>query len=399
MIAPTLAEIPRDAVLGPANTILLVPDGGAFPVIPERLLPGDGRFGCGPSKVPAEALRALAEAAPGLFGTSHRQAPVKQLVRRVREGLGELFHLPEGYEVALGNGGSSAFWDLATLCLIERRSQHLVFGEFSSKFARASADAPFLEQPELIRSDPGSHPEPQPSPGVDAFCLTHNETSTGVAMELKRPGSAEQLVLVDATSGAGGLPVAVSEVDAYYFAPQKCFASEGGLWLALLSPQAVERAGRLEGSGRWVPSSLSLSTALENSRLDQTYNTPAIATLFLLVHQVEWMLEEGGLEWAVGRSRLSSSIVYEWADQRSWAFPFVTDPTQRSPVVATIDLAEGISAKEVSAVLRRNGVVDTESYRKLGRNQLRLGLFPAVEPEDARQLTRCVDWVVEALTG
>jgi phosphoserine aminotransferase len=320
------------------------------------------------------------------------------LVQWVREGLSALFGLPDGYEVALGNGGASAFWDVASLALIERRSQHLVFGEFSSKFAAATTEAPFLSDPEIIESEPGTHPRPRPSSDVDAYCLTQNETSTGVAMPLRRSGEGGQLVLVDATSGAGALPVEMAEVDAYYFAPQKCFASEGGLWVAVLSPAAVDRAERMAATDRWVPTSLSLKVALENSRQNQTYNTPAIATLFLLAQQVEWILGQGGLEWAVERSRGSAELVYSWAESRSWASPFVSDPAQRSSVVATIDLIELLPAKQISSILRENGVVDTDSYRKLGRNQLRLGLFPAIDPEDVAQLTRSIDWVVEALT-
>jgi phosphoserine aminotransferase len=337
-------------------------------------------------------------AAPTLLGTSHRQAPVKQLVQRVRDGLRELFGLPDGYEVALGNGGATAFWDVASLSLIERRSQHLVFGEFSSKFAEATTQAPFLSDPEVVESPPGTHPWPRPSSEVDAYCLTHNETSTGVAMPLRRIGGDGQLVLVDATSAAGGLPVEMAQVDAYYFSPQKCFASEGGLWVAVLSPAAVERSERLAATDRWVPASLSLKLALENSRQDQTYNTPAIATVFLLVQQVEWILEHGGLDWAVNRSRSSAELVYDWAESRSWASPFVTDRAQRSSVVATIDLVDRVPAKQVSSILRANGVVDIDGYRRLGRNQLRLGLFPAVDPEDVARLTRSIDWVVEALT-
>lgn len=367
--------------------------------IPQHMLPSDGRFGCGPSKVPAVALEALGGAGARLLGTSHRQAPVKKLVQQVREGLAQLFQLPQGYEVVLGNGGSTAFWDVASLTLLERRSQHLVFGEFSSKFAAATTGAPFLEAPEVIETEPGIHPLPRPSADVDAYCLTHNETSTGVAMAIERVGGAGQLVLVDATSGAGGLPVSISETDAYYFAPQKCFASEGGLWVALLSPAAIERAERLEKSGRWIPASLSLVLALENSRLNQTYNTPAIATLFLLAKQIEWLLDMGGLSWAVDRSRQSAAIIYGWAEERTFASPFVAKAEDRSSVVATIDLLDDVPAKEVSAILRENGIVDTESYRKLGRNQLRVGLFPAIEPADVVQLTRSVDWVVEALMG
>jgi phosphoserine aminotransferase len=341
----------------------------------------------------------LAGVGRDLLGTSHRQAPVKQLVQRVREGISALLGLPDGYEVALGNGGATSFWDAACLSLIERRSQHLVFGEFSSKFAAASKEAPFLEDPEVIQSEPGTHPLPRASSDVDAYCLTHNETSTGVAMALSRIGSPDQLVLVDATSGAGGLPVDISAADAYYFSPQKCFASEGGLWLAVLSPAALERIARIEASDRWVPTSLSLWTAVENSRLNQTYNTPAIATLFLLAHQIDWFLEQGGLSWAVERSRTSAKIIYEWAEASEWAFPFVAQRDQRSSVVATIDLADSLSAKDVSAILRENGIVDTDSYRKLGRNQLRVGLFPAIDPEDVAQLTRSIDWVVAALQG
>lgn len=365
--------------------------------IPQDLLPKDGRFGCGPSKVPAEALRGLAEAAPGLLGTSHRQAPVRGLVRRVREGLAELFQLPDGYEVALGNGGATYFWDAASLCLIERRSQHLVFGEFSSKFAEAVFEAPHLEEPQVIRAEPGSRPDPVDASNVDAYCLTHNETSTGVAAPVVRPGAPGQLVLVDATSAAGGLEVDPGQFDAYYFSPQKCFASEGGLWVALLSPAAVERITRLSRSERWVPSSLDLLLALENSRQDQTYNTPAIATLFLLVAQIEVVLQNGGLRWAADRCRASASVVYQWADRSEFATPFVQEPSHRSSVVATIDLIPSIPAGEVSAVLRRHGVVDTESYRKLGRNQLRLGLFPAVDPEDVFRLTQAIDWVAARL--
>ncbi|MGA7172079.1 MAG: phosphoserine transaminase [Candidatus Dormiibacterota bacterium] len=367
--------------------------------IPQHLLPADGRFGCGPSKVPGSALDALAGVGRELLGTSHRQPPVKQLVQRVREGIASLFSLPAGYEVVLGNGGATAFWDAASLTLIERRSQHLVFGEFSAKFATAATQAPFLEEPEVIHSDPGTHPQPRASSDVDAYCLTQNETSTGVAMPLRRVGSQDQLVLVDATSGAGGLPVDIGQLDGYYFSPQKCFASEGGLWVAVLSPAAIERVERIESSDRWVPTSLSVVTAIENSRQNQTYNTPAISTLFLLAHQIEWVMEMGGLSWAIERSQSSATTIYRWAEERSWATPFVTKPEQRSSVVATIDLAESVPAKEVSAILRDNGVVDTDSYRKLGRNQLRVGLFPVIEPDDVAQLTRSIDWVVEALSG
>jgi phosphoserine aminotransferase len=331
------------------------------------------------------------------MGTSHRQPPVRQLVQRVREGLGQLFDLPDGYEVVLGNGGATCFWDVAVYSLIERRSQHLVFGEFSSKFAAEAEGAPHLEPPEVIQSQPGTHPEPRESREVDCYCMTHNETSTGVVMPIQRLGDAGQLVLVDATSAAGGIAVEVAATDAYYFSPQKCFASDGGLWVALLSPAAQERAHRLVSSARWVPSFFNLTAAIDNSRLNQTVNTPAVATLFLLNQQIEWMLDHGGLLAAAARSRRSAELVYTWAEQSWFASPFVGRPEDRSPVVATIDLDPAVSATEVSRVLRANGIVDTDSYRKLGRNQLRLGLFPSVDPEDVRTLTEAINWVVEHL--
>jgi phosphoserine aminotransferase len=318
---------------------------------------------------------------------------VRQLVGRLRSGLSQLFSLPEGYEIALGNGGASLFWDLASLCLIERRSQHLAFGEFSSKFAQIVKDAPHLAPPEVIESAPGTSPQPHLADDVDAYCLTHNETSTGVQCEIVRIGSPGQLVLVDGTSAAGGLQLDASSLDAYYFSPQKCFAADGGIWVALLSPAAIERSARLGTSSRWIPSSLDLNLALQNSRQEQTYNTPAVATLFLFVQQLEWILEQGGLAWASARCRQSASIVYDWADQAPYAEPFVQDPSQRSQVVATIDLSPDVPAGEVSQVLRRNGIVDIDGYRKLGRNQLRIGLFPAVEPSDAARLTQAIDWV------
>ncbi len=370
-------------------------DSGADLLIPQDLLPGDGRFGCGPSKVPAAAVARLAEAAPLLLGTSHRQPPVRQLVGRLRSGLSQLFSLPEGYEVALGNGGATLFWDLASLCLIERRSQHLAFGEFSAKFAQVVQSAPHLAAPEVIESAPGTCPQPHPDEDVDAYCLTHNETSTGVQCKVLRIGFPGQLVLVDGTSAAGGLPLEAGSVDAYYFSPQKCFAADGGIWVALLSPAAVERSARIGSTSRWIPSSLDLNLALQNSRLDQTYNTPAVATLFLFVQQLEWILDQGGLSWAAARCRQSASIVYGWADRAAYATPFVQDPDQRSPVVATIDLSPEVPAPEISKVLRRNGIVDIDGYRKLGRNQLRIGLFPAVDPEDATRLTQALDWVAE----
>ncbi len=365
-------------------------------VIPRDLLPRDGRFGCGPSKVRDAQLDALAGEGRRLMGTSHRQAPIKNLVGSVRAGLRELFSLPDGWEVVLGNGGSTVFWDVATFGLIERRSEHLVFGEFSQKFADAAKAAPHIADPVVVSSEPGTHPQPVAA-DVDAYCLTHNETSTGVAMRLARPSSSgDALVLVDATSAAGGLAWSPSEVDAYYFAPQKSFASDGGLWIACCSPRAVERIEKISASGRWIPASLDLKIALDNSRADQTYNTPAIATIFLLDQQVRWMLEHGGLAWCAARTAESSGIIYDWAEKSPFASPFVADVAQRSHVVATIDL-DGVSANDVNAVLRRNGIVDTDGYRKLGRNQLRVGMFPAVEPSDVRALTTCVDYVAERL--
>jgi phosphoserine aminotransferase len=368
--------------------------------IPADLLPRDGRFGSGPSKVRTEAVEALAKAAPEYMGTSHRQATVRFVVGALRNGLAELLNVPDGYEIVLGNGGTTAFWDAAAYGLIERRSQHLSFGEFSSKFAAEVAGAPFLEQPSVIESPPGTHPLPVAGETVDAYCLTHNETSTGVAMRLHRPdgASADQLVLVDATSAAGGLRFDASQVDVYYFAPQKNLGSDGGLWIAAMSPAAIERAERIASSDRWIPAFIDLPTAIDNSRKDQTYNTPALATLFLAVEQVEWINGNGGLEWAASRCDQSAAILYGWAEASSYATPFVPDPAQRSHVVATIDLDPSIDAVSVSAVLRRNGVVDTDSYRKLGRNQLRIATFTAVDPEDVAALTTCIDHVVERLT-
>ncbi len=364
--------------------------------IPVELLPADGRFGCGPSKVRPEAVAALAAASKDYLGTSHRQATVRFTVSALRNGLAELLSLPDGYEVLLGNGGTTTFWDAATFGLIEHRSQHVTFGEFSSKFAAAAA-APFLDDPDVIEAAPGTRADPKAMPGVDAYCLTHNETSTGVAMDLRRPHGADGLVLVDATSAAGGLRFDPTQVDVYYFAPQKCLASDGGLWLAACSPAAIERIQRVAASGRWIPASLSLAIALDNSRKDQTYNTPALATIFLAAHQVDWLNQNGGLEWAASRCDRSSSTLYDWADAREWATPFVADPAARSHVVATIDLDDLISADTVSGVLRVNGIVDTESYRKLGRNQLRIACFPAIEPDDVSALTRCIDHVADAL--
>jgi phosphoserine aminotransferase len=367
--------------------------------IPPDRLPADGRFGSGPSKVRTEALAALAATGASYMGTSHRRPGVKSVVGRVRAGLAALFSLPEGYEVVLGNGGSTAFWDAAAFGMIERRSQHLAFGEFSSKFAAAVAGAPHLDAPEVIESEPGTAPDAKGHPGVDAYALTHNETSTGVTAPVRRPADAEPgaLVLVDATSAAGGVRVDTAEFDCYYFAPQKCFASDGGLWLALCSPAAVERVERLSVAGRWSPPSLSLPLAIDNSRADQTYNTPGLGTLFLLADQIDWIMGQGGLEWAAGRSDASSAILYRWADQHSLASPFVSEPRLRSTVTVTIDFDPAVSADAVAKTLRQNGVVDTESYRKLGRNQLRIACFPAVDPDDVAQLTRAIDYVIDAL--
>jgi phosphoserine aminotransferase len=364
--------------------------------LPPELRPRDGRFGSGPSKVRPEAVAALAEAAPTYLGTSHRQAGVRAMVARLRAGLADLFGLPAGYEVVLGNGGSTVFWDVAAFSLIRRRSQHLVFGEFSAKFAAAAA-APHLAAPEIIQSPYGTHPEPRANPEVDLYALTQNETSTGVAMPVRRPTGAQGLVCVDATSGAGGLPVDPAEFDVYYFAPQKSFGSDGGLWVALLSPAALDRTAAVAASGRHVPASLSLPVAIESSRADQTLNTPALATLFLFVHQLDWLQGQGGLDWAVKRCDESAAIVYGWAEASGYARPFVADPAQRSHTVATIDFDERVEAAAVARVLRANGIVDTEPYRKLGRNQLRIAMFPAVEPDDLETLTRAIDHVVGAL--
>ena len=364
--------------------------------IPAEMLPSDGRFGCGPSKVRDAHLDALAGAGRRLMGTSHRQPPIKQLVGSVRAGLRELFSLPDGWEVVLGNGGSTVFWDVATFGLVEQRSQHLVFGEFSQKFADATAAAPHLGQPMVVSSEPGTHPAAIAA-DVDTYCLTHNETSTGVAMQLTRPaGIGDALVIVDATSAAGGLAWSPSEVDVYYFAPQKSFASDGGLWIACCSPRAIARIEKINSTGRWTPASLDLKIALDNSRADQTYNTPAIATIFLLDQQLQWMLAQGGLSWCAARTAESADVIYNWAQQSAYATPFVANTAQRSHVVATIDL-DGIAASDMSVVLRNNGIVDTDGYRKLGRNQLRIGMFPAVEPADIAAFTRCVDYVAERL--
>ena len=367
-------------------------------IIPANLKPLDGRFGCGPSKIRPEALAALASSGTSILGTSHRQKPVKNVVKAVREGLHSLFNLPDGYEVILGNGGSTAFWDIATLNLIENRSQHLVFGEFSSKFATASKEAPFLGEPSVIKAEPGSHPTCVAEAGIDLYALTHNETSTGVSMPIIRPSNiGDALVAVDATSAAGGLMVDAKEFDTYYFAPQKSFASDGGLWIAIMSPAAIARVEKIKASGRWIPAFFDLSIAIENSRLDQTYNTPAVATFILLADQIEWMNKNGGLSFAAGRSQKSSNILYSWAEKTSYTTPFVIDPAMRSKVVGTINFDDAIDATKIAAALRANGIVDTEPYRKLGKNQLRIGMFPAVEPSDVEALTTCIDFVVAAL--
>jgi phosphoserine aminotransferase len=368
-------------------------------VIPPEFLPTDGRFGSGPSKVRTAAVEALLQAAPTYLGTSHRRPGVRSVARRVRDGLADLFALPDGYEVLLGNGGSTSFWDAAAFGLIERKSQHLSFGEFGAKFAAVSAAAPHLEAPDVIESPAGSHPVARADNLVDAYCWPHNETSTGVQTVVARPTGAgtEQLVVIDGTSGAGGLPVDPTELDVYYFAPQKCFAGDGGLWLAVCSPAAIARIERIHASGRWVPPSLDLHIALENSRLDQTYNTPALATLFLLADQVEWMLEQGGLAWTTQRCDQSADTLYGWAEVSAVATPFVADPTARSHVTATIDFDASVDATAIAATLRANGIVDTEPYRKLGRNQLRIAMFPAIEPDDIATLTRAIDFVVDAL--
>ncbi len=370
--------------------------------IPNDLLPSDGRFGCGPSKIRQEAIDALAAAGPTLLGTSHRQQPVRQLVGRVREGLRELFALPDGYEVILGNGGTTAFWDAASFGLIRAKSQHLTYGEFSAKFAQVVSSAPHLDDPDIIEAAAGTRSRAVKQAGVDSYCLVHNETSTGVAAPIERPAgtsaSNDELVLVDATSAAGGLPVQAGEFDCYYFAPQKCFASDGGLWIALCSPAALARMESIKQSGRWQPASLDLNIARTNSTANQTYNTPALATLFLLAEQITWILDKGGLAWASARCNESASNLYGWAELSKYATPFVADPADRSSVVGTIDLT-GVDAEAIIAALRTNGIVDTDGYRKLGRNQLRVGMFPAIEPADVQQLTACIDYVVERLSS
>ena len=367
--------------------------------IPANLLPKDGRFGAGPSKVRPEQMDALAAASSKLLGTSHRQAPVKNLVGSVRSGLSEFFRAPEGYEVVLGVGGSTAFWDIASFGLVENKAQHLSFGEFGSKFASATNKAPFLAESSIIKAEPGTRPTARAEAGVDVYAWPQNETSTGVAAPVQRVAGADEgsLVLVDATSAAGGLDVDVAESDVYYFAPQKNFASDGGLWLGLFSPAALERAARIKAGNRWIPDFLDLQTAIDNSRLNQTYNTPALATLVTLDAQVQWLNANGGLDFAAGRTADSAGRIYRWAEASEYATPFVAKAEDRSNVIATIDFDESIDAAAIAKVLRANGVVDTEPYRKLGRNQLRVAMFPAIDAADVEALTACIDWTIAAL--
>jgi phosphoserine aminotransferase len=370
-------------------------------VIPADLLPVDGRFGAGPSKVRPEQIQALVEKSVSVMGTSHRQKPVKNEVAALRAGLAEMFSIPAGYEVVIGNGGTTAFWEIATFGLIRDRAQFLTFGEFGSKFASSAKSAPFLGEQSIVKSEPGDAPAFAPELGLDAYCTPHNETSTGVAIPPVRPAGADKdaLVLIDATSGAGGLPVDLNQVDVYYFSPQKCFASDGGLFVAIMSPSAIARAEEIKASGRYIPAFLDLMTAIENSRLDQTYNTPALATILMMNEQIKWFNSNGGLDWCVSRTKESSDAIYEWAMASEHATPFVSEPAKRSQVVATVDFDESIDAEVVAKVLRANGVVDTEPYRKLGRNQLRISVFPAVEPSDVRQLLKCIDFVIAALAN
>ncbi|ATD69898.1 MULTISPECIES: phosphoserine transaminase [Gordonia] len=371
--------------------------------LPADLLPSDGRFGCGPSKVRPEQLQSLVDTGASVFGTSHRQAPVKNVVGSIREGLADLFSLPEGYEVVISNGGTTAFWDAAAFGLIKQRSLHLTYGEFSSKFATVAKKAPFLDSPAVISTDPGTAPDPAALTaddfgGVDLIGWAHNETSTGVAVPVLRPAESDDaLIAIDATSGAGGLPVNIADADVYYFAPQKCFASDGGLWVALMSPRALARIAKIAETDRWCPEFLSLPTAVDNSSKNQTYNTPAVGSLLLFANQIEWMNNNGGLDWCVSRTADSSSRLYQWAEASEFATPFVAEPANRSQVVGTIDFNDDVDAAAIAKTLRANGVVDTEPYRKLGRNQLRIGMFPAIEPEDVTKLTKCIDYIVERL--
>jgi phosphoserine aminotransferase len=401
----------RPATISAAGSVAdhpSAPQAGSFTVtdatekieIPADLLPSDGRFGAGPSKVRPESVAALSATGTSYLGTSHRRAGVRKVVGQVRAGLAALFDLPEGYEVVLGNGGATAFWDIATFGLIKERSQHLSYGEFSSKFASAAQAAPFLKDPTVIKSAPGTHPSPQAEAGIDVYALTHNETSTGVMMPIKRVNGADgdALVLVDATSGAGGLPVDITQSDVYYFSPQKCFASDGGLWLGVFSPRAIERVQQIKDTDRWVPASYDLTIAIENSRLDQTYNTPALATLWLLADQLEWMNTNGGLAFTTSRTADSAQRLYTWAEKTDYTNPFVSDTDKRSNVIGTIDFDDAVDAELVAKTLRANGIVDTEPYRKLGRNQLRIAMFPAIDPTDVEALTTCIDYVVSKLS-
>lgn len=366
-----------------------------FPTLPAELHPVDGRFGCGPSKVRTPQIQAIANGQPGIMGTSHRQAAVKNVVGSIREGLGDLFQLPEGYEIVLSLGGATAFWDSATFGLIEKKSGHLSFGEFSGKFATAAAKAPWLEEPTVVKAEPGDAPAPQAMEGCDLLGWAHNETSTGAMAEVSRPANTDALIAIDATSGAGGLPVNVAETDVYYFSPQKCFASDGGLWLAVMSPAAIERIEKINASGRFIPAFLNLQTAVDNSRKNQTYNTPAVGTLLLLDNQVQWMNANGGLAGMVERTTASATALYQWADTREEASCYVADPAKRSLVVGTIDFADSIDAAQIAKILRANGIVDVEPYRKLGRNQLRIGMFPAIDSADIVTLTKAIDYILD----
>ncbi|WP_312802347.1 phosphoserine transaminase [Corynebacterium variabile] len=368
-----------------------------FLTLPENLLPSDGRFGCGPSKVRPAQIDAIVAGGTDIIGTSHRQPAVKDVVGSVRSGLADLFNLPEGYEIITSLGGATAFWDAASFGLIREKSAHLTYGEFSGKFATVSKKAPWLAEPEIHAFEPGTAPAASELDGTDADLVgwAHNETSTGAMVAVKRPAT-DALVAVDATSGAGGLPVDITETDVYYFSPQKCFASDGGLWFAAFSPAALERVEEIAASDRYIPAFLDLKTAVDNSRKNQTYNTPAVATLLMMDSQVKWMNENGGLEGMVERTTESSSILYNWAEGRSETTPFVADADSRSLVVGTIDFDDAVDADAIAKTLRANGVLDTEPYRKLGRNQLRIGMFPAIEPEDIRTLTKAIDYILDA---
>ena len=369
--------------------------------IPSDLLPSDGRFGAGPSKIRPSQIENLVKVSGTYLGTSHRQNTVKNEVIRTQSGLNKLFSLPEGYEVVLGNGGSTAFWEIATFSLIRDRAQFLTFGEFGSKFASSAIAASHLGGQSVIKSEPGDAPEFKAEVGIDAYCSPHNETSTGVAISPYRPAGADEgaLVIVDATSAAGGLAVNLSEVDVYYFSPQKCFGSDGGLWVALMSPRAIKRAEEIKASGRYIPAFLDLMTAVENSRMNQTYNTPALTTIFLMNEQIDWFNENGGLNWCISRTSESSMAIYDWAEKSNFATPYVVDPKKRSGVVATINFVDDIDATVISKILRRHGIVDVEPYRKLGKNQLRISVFPAVEPDDVKALLKCIDFVVAKLNS